>query len=145
MTGFLPGNLQPEKEEDRWRYELADFAKAHQQELAALSWGLWLENQHNGSVMGIDLQPTPHFVYCPKEAVLKLNETVGSFLQEVVGIVEGFNPEIEVLLVGINQGQLKVIEFVTDPPPPQCFETVSADVDTLLEQLEQGLRERIKG
>jgi hypothetical protein len=62
-----------------------------------------------------------------------------------VGIVEGFNPEIEVLLVGINQGQLKVIEFVTDPPPPQCFETVSADVDTLLEQLEQGLRERIKG
>lgn len=140
----LPGTHPSEKAEDRWRYELADFAKANQHELAALSWALWLENEHNDSAIGIDLEPTPHFVYCPKSAILKLNENVSNRLQEIVGVVEGFNPEKEVLLVGLNKGQIKLIEFETQPPPPECFDRVDMDVDALLERLENRLKETME-
>ncbi|MEB3826685.1 beta-carboxysome assembly chaperone CcmS [Phormidium sp. CCY1219] len=136
----LVGSNQPEKAEDQWRGQLADFAKANQEELAALSWGLWLENQHNDSVIGIDMSPRPHFVYCPKAAIAQLNGKVNNKLAEMIGVVENFNPETEVLLVGIGNGQVKVIEFEIDPPPPVCFERMGHDVQTLIERLENRLQ-----
>jgi len=48
--------------ENNWRNQLNQFVKANQQELAALSWGLFLERERKDT-LGIDLEPTPHFVY----------------------------------------------------------------------------------
>ena len=111
--------------------------------MAALSWGLFLERGESDDTLGIDLQPTPHFVYCPKTAIEDLNRRVQNHIQEILGIVDAHNPEKEVLIVGIGNDQLKLIQFEPEPAPPGCFEQIGEDVDTLLKRLEQRLSEYI--
>lgn len=137
------GRPQPEKPEDKWKHQLDRFAKEYQQELAALSWGLFLERGESEDTLGIDLQPTPHFVYCPKTAIEDLNRRVQNHIQEILGIVDAHNPEKEVLIVGIGNDQLKLIQFEPEPAPPTCFEQLAEDVDTLLNRLEQRLSQQM--
>ena len=137
MTFF--GSPQPETPENKWRQQLNQFAKDNQQELAALTWGLFLERGESNETLGIDLNPTPHFVYCPQTAIEELNHKANNQLQEILGVVDAHQPEKEVLIIGIGNDQLKLIQFEPEPPPPACFEQVGKDVDTLLEQLEQRL------
>lgn len=136
--------IQPTQGEHKWRHQLNDFVKANQQELAALAWGIFLKRGETDDTLGIDLEPTPHFVYCPKQAIEALNNKVDNRLQEILGIVDAHNPEVEVLIIGIGKGQLKLVQFEPEPPPPVCFEQVRTDVDTLLERLEQRMCEQIK-
>ncbi|MBW4575986.1 MAG: hypothetical protein KME08_11960 [Aphanothece sp. CMT-3BRIN-NPC111] len=138
------GSIQPDRGEDNWRHQLNQFVKANQQELAALSWGLWLENGDTKGTMGINLEPTPHFVYCPKEAIETLNNKVENKLQELLGVVDAYNPEKEVLILGIGREEIKLVQFEPEPPPPTCFEQGTKDVNTLIEQLEQLMNEQIK-
>ncbi len=138
------GSPQPIGEEGKWRQQLEQFVQANQQELAALSWGLFLEKGESDDTLGIDLQPTPRFVFCPKAAIEKLNGQVDNQIQEILGFVDAHKPEKEVLLVGIGNGQIKLIQFEPEPAPPICFEKVAADVNTLLERLEQRMSEQIK-
>ncbi|BAY64840.1 hypothetical protein NIES22_49400 [Calothrix brevissima NIES-22] len=137
------GSSQTESGDSKWRKELDRFVKANQPELAALFWGLWLENANSQGAIGIDLQPTPHFVYCPQDEVEKLNSRVENRLQEIIGIIENHKPEIEVVMIGIGKGEIKLIQFAPEPAPPVCFEQVGKDVDGLLELLEQRMREEI--
>ncbi|MBD2202076.1 hypothetical protein H6G33_08710 [Calothrix sp. FACHB-1219] len=137
------GSSQAESGDSKWRKELDRFVKANQPELAALFWGLWLENGNSQGTIGIDLQPTPHFVYCPQDEVEKLNSRVENRLQEIIGIVENHKPEVEVVMIGIGKGEIKLIQFAPEPSPPVCFEQVGKDVDGLLELLEQRMREEI--
>lgn len=139
---FMFGNSQPIGEEGKWRQQLDLFVKANQPELAALSWGLFLE-KGDEDTLGIDLQPTPHFVFCPKSALEQLNNNVDNQLQEILGLVDAHQPEKEVLIVGIGNGQIKLIHFEPQPTPPLCFEQVAVDVDTLLNTLEQRLTQYI--
>lgn len=137
------GRPQPERAEDQWKHQLNRFAKENQQELAALSWGLHLERGETDETLGIDLQPKPHFVYCPKKAIEQLNQRVENHIQEILGIVDAHNPEKEVLIIGIGNDQIKLIQFEPEPPPPACFEQVGKDIDTLLTQLEQSLEKQL--
>ncbi|MBD1927917.1 hypothetical protein H6F74_16940 [Trichocoleus sp. FACHB-90] len=137
------GSTSPDSGEKNWRNQLNQFVKANQQELAALAWGLWLENGDTKGTLGLDIKPKPHFVYCPKQAIEALNNQVENKLQEILGVVDAHKPEVEVLIIGIGEGQIKIIQFEPDPPPPICFEQVGADVDTLLERIEQGMAEQI--
>lgn len=130
------GNIQPESENNQWRGQLDRFVKENQRELAALAWGLWLANGDSQGTIGIDLQPTPHFVYCPQAAVEKLNMNVENRLQEILGIIKHHQPEIEVLMIGIGKGEIKLIQFAPEPPPPICFEQIGKNVDDLLDLLE---------
>jgi hypothetical protein len=138
------GSTQPESRDKKWHRQLDQFVKANRQELAALFWALWLENGDSQGTIGIDLQPTPHFVYCPKDEIEKLNNRVENRLQEILGIVENHKPEVEVVMIGIGKGEVKLIQFAPEPPPPVCFEQVGKDVDGLLELLEQRLGEQIE-
>ena len=140
----LFGTTQPERAEDKWKRQLDQFVKANQQELAALSWGLFLERGESEDTLGIDLEPSPHFVYCPREAIEELNHNVKNHLQEILGVVDAHKPEQEVLIIGIGNDQLKLIQFEPEPSPPTCFEQVAVDVDTLLKQLEQRLKEQLE-
>ncbi|MEH1787491.1 hypothetical protein [Nostoc sp.] len=137
------GNSQPESGDTKWRRQLDKFVKANQQELAALFWGLWLANGDSQGIIGIDLQPTPHFVYCPKEQIENLNIKVENRLQEILGIVENHQPEVEVVMIGIGKGEIKLIQFAPEPAPPICFEEVGKDVDGLLDVLEERMRGEI--
>ncbi len=138
------GKPQPERLEDKWKRQLDRFVKENQKELAALSWGLFLEKGESDETLGIDLQPTPHFVYCPRGAIEKLNQNVENYLQEVLGIIDAHQANKEVLMIGIGNDQIKVIQFEPEPPPPNCFEQVGKDVDTLLTQLEECLKEKLE-
>jgi hypothetical protein len=138
------GRSQPEKAEDKWKHQLDRFAKENQQELAALAWGLFLERGESEDTLGIDLQPMPHFVYCPRQAIEELNRKVENHLQEILGVVDAHKPDKEVLIVGIGNDQIKLIQFEPEPAPPACFEQVGKDVNTLLDRLEQGLKEQLE-
>ena len=135
------GNIQSESGDSKWRKQLDKFVKANQQELAALSWGLWLQNGHTQGIIGIDLQPTPHFVYCPQPAIEQLNNNVENRLQEILGIIQHHQPEVEVLMIGIGKGEVKLVQFTPEPTPPDCFGQTGKDIDTLLDSLEQQMKE----
>ena len=64
---------QTETGDTKWRRQIDRFVKENQQELAALFWGLWLENGDSQGTIGIDIKPHPHFVYCPQNEIEKLN------------------------------------------------------------------------
>jgi hypothetical protein len=137
------GKPQPERAEDKWKHQIARFVNDHKPELAALAWGLHLAGGESQDTLGIDLQPTPHFVYCPKSAIEELNRNANNQLQEILGIVDAHKPEKEVLIIGIGNDQLKLIQFEPEPSPAVCFEQVGKDVDTLLGELEKGLKEQL--
>ncbi len=139
------GRPQPERAEDQWKRQLNQFAQDNKQELAALTWGLFLERGESKDTLGIDLQPTPHFVYCPRNAIEQLNSKLQNQIQEILGIVDAHEPEKEVLIIGIGNDQIKLIQFEPEPPPPACFEQVGKDVDTLLDLLEQRLKASVTG
>jgi hypothetical protein len=134
---------QPETAENKWRGQLDRFVKNNQLELAALFWGLWLENGNRQGTIGIDLQPTPHFVYCPQTEIEKLNERVENRLQEILGIIDNNKPETEVVMIGIGKGEIKLIQFAPKSSPETCFDEIGKDVDGLLDLLEQRLIEQI--
>lgn len=134
---------QPETEDNKWRRQLDKFVKNNQPELAALFWGLWLENGNSQGTIGIDLQPTPRFVYCPQSEIEKLNDRVENRLQEILGIIDNNKPETEVVMIGIGKGEIKLIQFAPKSSPEACFHEIGKDVDGLLDLLEQRLIEQI--
>ena len=141
---LLFGVPQQDRDENNWRRKLDKFIKANQQEIAALAWGLLLERgKESDQTLGIDIEPTPHFVYCSREAIETLNRNVKDHIQEILGVLDAHNPEKEVVIISIGEGQVKMIQFEPEPSPATCFEQVATDVDTLLERLEKGMKECI--
>ena len=141
---FDLGNNRPEIAEQKWRSQLDFFVTDYEQELAALAWGLKQEWGESDDVLGIDLQPTPHFVACSQESLEKLNRNTRGIIQEILGIVAGHDPESEVVIVGIGEGQLKLINFQPKSTPAECFAAEQQDIDRLISTLEVALAEYIK-
>ena len=140
---FRPSSPPPRDTENEWRFQLDQFVEENQKQLSALFWGILQEWGTSNDTLGIDLKPKPHFVACSRTAIEKLNRNVSNQLREILGILDGYNPEQEVVMIGIGNGQIKLINFQPDLPPPVCFEEVEADLDTLIEQLEARLAEQI--
>lgn len=120
-----------------WCKQLDKFAKANQRELAALAWGLLLEWGDSNNTLGIDLKPHPHFVVCSREAIDKLNENVNHQLQEILGILDHYQATEEVVIIGIGEGEIKLINFQPPLAPPECFAQLEMNLDSLIEVLEQ--------
>jgi hypothetical protein len=137
------GTTQPESSNNKWRSQLDRFVKSNQKELAALSWALWQENGDSQGTIGIDIQPTPHFIYCPQEALQKLNDKVENRLQEMLGLIKHFKPEVEVLMVGVGDGEVKLIYFEPTIAPPLCFQQLGLDIDALMDLLEENMGKEI--
>ena len=140
---FDLGNNRPEIAEQKWRSQLDFFVTDYEAELAALAWGLKQEWGENGDVLGIDLQPTPHFVACSQDSLKKLNKNTGGRLQEILGIVDGYDPTVEVVIIGIGEGQIKLINFQPEKTPSECWAATEVDLDRLIETLETTLGEYI--
>ncbi|MDY6805293.1 MAG: hypothetical protein SXA11_16000 [Cyanobacteriota bacterium] len=137
-------NNEPLDQRNDWRTQLDKFVRDNQPELAALAWGLNLEKGESNDTLGINVTPTPHFVYCSREAIDKLNRQVEGKINEILGIINGYKPEEEVLAIAIGQHQIKLVYFKPEIPPPDCFEKAGEDVDSLLRKLEERMAEKIK-
>lgn len=135
---------QPETEENKWRGQLDRFVKDNQPELAALFWGLWLENGNSQGTIGINLLPQPHFVYCPQTEIEKLNERVENRLQELLGIIDNNKPETEVVMIAIGKGEIKLIQFAPKLSSETYFHELGKNIDELMDLLEQRLVAQIK-
>lgn len=133
------GSPPPETGDEAWKYRLDRFALDYGKELAALAWGFWLEQGAEGEMLGIDLKPAPHFVSYSRTALNQLNRNTNGQLQEILGLIDGHQPEREVLYLAIGDGQIKLINFAPEPPPPVCFEEVATDISVLIEELEAHL------
>ena len=141
---FNLGNNRPEIAEQKWRSQLDHFVDDYGQQLAALAWGLQQEWGENKDVLGIDLVPTPHFVACSQESLEKLNRNTRGQLQEILGIVDGYDQAKEIVIVVIGKGQVKLINFQPETPPPECFAANDDDIDQLISTLELALAKYIK-
>jgi hypothetical protein len=141
---MLPlGTTLPDDAANQWRFQLDEFAKANRPQLAALAWGFRQEWADTENHLGIDLEPQSHFVSCAKDAVEKLNQRVDSKLQEILGILDGYDPETEVAIIAIAKGQIKLIYFQPDPSPSECFVNAGSDLDSLILDLETKLQESV--
>ena len=140
---FDLGGNRPEIAEQKWRSQLDRFVNQNQKQLAALAWGLQQEWGESNDVLGIDLQPQPHFVACSIEELENLNINTRGQLQEILGIVDGYDRQTEVVIVGIGEGQVKLINFQPKTTPPDCF-AEDGDIDRLIETLEAALEECLK-
>jgi hypothetical protein len=127
----------PDTPENQWRFKLDDFVRENQQELAGLFWGLLQEWGDSGDILGIDLKPKPHFVACPKQNIKELDRKVGGYLQEVLGVLENYKPEVEVAIITIGEGQIKLIYFQPELPPPDCFDNLEGGIEGAIENLER--------
>ena len=142
---MLNRNNPPKRPDpNSWQYKLNQFVKQNQKEFAALIWGLTSEWGAEKNTLGIDLKPQPHFVACSQKAIHDLNNNVREYLQEIVGIIENHDPEKEIVIIGIGDGQIKLINLETDPTPPICFEQIDTDIDTLIKTLEEKLVQMLK-
>ena len=141
---MLPlGTTLPDDAANQWRFQLDEFAKANRPNLAALAWGFRQEWADTDNHLGIDLEPQHHFVSCAKDAVEKLNQRVDSKLQEILGILDGYDPETEVAIIAIAKGQIKLIYFQPDPSPSECFVNAGSDLDSLILELETKLQKTV--
>ena len=102
---FNLGNNRPEIAAQKWRSQLDLFVNEYETQLAALTWGLQQEWDDLETILGIDLQPTPHFVACTKTDIEKLNKNTRGQLQEILGIIDGYNRETEIVIMAIGEGQ----------------------------------------
>ena len=140
---FNLGNNRPEIAQQKWRLQLDCFVNDYESQLAALAWQLRQEWNQSNDVLGIDLKPTPHFVACSYENLEILNKNTKGQLQEILGIVDGHDPELEVVIVAIGDGQVKLINFQPELIPSNCFANTDGDVDKLIKTLEQALAKYI--
>lgn len=136
------GSSKNNQTQEKWRWQIDNFVEANSTQLAALTWGLQQEwNDDNDTILGIDLKPQPHFVACNKEQIEKLNRSTKGHLQEVLGLIDGYQPDIEVLNLVIGEGQVKLIHFQPQTSPPDCLQAEQKDLDSLIETLEVKLKE----
>lgn len=136
---FGLSSTPPNQQESKWRSPLNEFIKANQQELAALVWGLYLEWEDKNNILGIDLKPKPHFVTCSRSSIEELNRKVHNNLREVLGVLDGYKPEEEVIIIVIADSQINLIDFKPEPPPPDCFAQLNLDIARSIQLLEEDL------
>lgn len=141
---FDLGDNRPEIAEQKWRSQLDFFVTDYEQQLAALVWGLKQEWGESNDVLGIDLQPTPHFVACSQDSLKKLDKNTKGRIQEVLGIIDGHDSAIEVVIIVIAEGQVKLINFQPETTPVDCFAATDGDLDQLISSLESALKNYIK-
>lgn len=137
------GDHRPEIAEQKWRSQLDLFVRDYEHQLAALAWGLRQEWGTSNDILGIDLQPNPHFVACSQDSLEKLNQNTKGIVQEILGIVDHYDPALDVVIVGIGQGQIKLINFQPKTSPAECFAATTQDLDKLISILETALAEYI--
>ena len=140
---FDLGNNRPEIAQQKWRSQINSFVIDYEFQLAALAWKLRQEWNDSNDVLGIDLKPQPHFVACSYQDLETLNKNTRGQLQEILGIVDNYNPEIEVVIVAIGEGQVKLINFQPESTPPDCFAQTDGNVDKLIDTLENALAKYI--
>ncbi|CDM93392.1 MAG: hypothetical protein P5702_04065 [Limnospira sp. PMC 1291.21] len=131
-------------DQNGWQKQLDHFVENHHPQLAALAWGVHLEGESEQGTLGIDLKPTPHFVFCPKSAIELLNQNADNKLQEILGIIDGYKPEIEVLMICISPNRIKLIYFQPELAPPDCYARIATDKRSLMSELEKAMSELIQ-
>jgi hypothetical protein len=140
---FDLGNNRPEIAQQKWRSQLDLFVTDYKSQLAALAWGLKQEWQDSNDVLGIDLKPQPHFVACSYENLEVLNQNTRGQLQEILGIVDGYDPQVEIVIVVIGEGQVKLINFQPESTPSDYFAATDGDINQLITTLETALAKYI--
>lgn len=133
-------NRDPHRPDTRNLKRIDRFVRDYRREFAALVWGYDRAIETEGGereYLGIDVQPTPHFITCTRAQLEALNASVDNRLREAIGVLDGYNPEKEVLVVGIADGQVQLIVFLCDDPTPEAeFRTLGLTVNELLDRLE---------
>jgi hypothetical protein len=139
------GSSKNSQAQEKWRWQIDNFVDDNETQLAALTWGLQQEwNDENKTILGIDLKPKPHFVACTKEQIEKLNRSTKGHLQEILGLIDGYQPNIEVLNLVIGEGQVKLIHFQPQTPPADCINLEQKNVEQLIEILETKLQKYLE-
>jgi hypothetical protein len=136
----LGASLPDDDAANQWRFQLNRFVQDYQVALAAIAWGLQQEWQDADAILGIDLLPQAHFICASRSQLEILNQKVDNQVQEILGILDGYDPQTEVTILAIGPGQLKLLFFKPNSPPQACFEQETRTLDTLITELEEILQ-----
>ncbi|MEY2977803.1 MAG: hypothetical protein RLZZ435_1942 [Cyanobacteriota bacterium] len=142
---FFAGSTLPDDAANPWRYQLDQFAQDQQRVLAALAYGFHQQWPDKSQYLGLDLQPTPHFICCDPTVIARLNEQVNHRIQELVGILNGYDPATEVAIFVIGPAQFKLLFFQPEPNPETCFQQLGLAINVLSQQLETALKNTLTG
>ncbi|MGB3532749.1 MAG: hypothetical protein WBA13_04435 [Microcoleaceae cyanobacterium] len=130
--------LSSESNPKDWQ-KLDEFVVENKELFAALAWSFSQERADSGEFLGIELQPIPRFVACSQEALEIFNQNADNRLREMLGILDGYKPEEEVLFIAIESDRVRLVFFTPEPTPPQHFAQIGKDLYTLLDELEDKL------
>ncbi len=136
-------NSPPNINQTSWQQKLDEFVATHHPELAALAWCFYQERKDSGETLGIDFKPAPHFVVCSQEVIETFNQKTDSKLQEILGIIKGYDPETEVLMIGIGGNSIKLVFFKPEITPPEHYEKMGKDLNQLLDDLKEKMADEI--
>ncbi len=112
--------------------------------MAALAWGVFQQFPDEKPYLGIDLQPTPHFISCDPTAIAQFNDKIDHRLNELVGILAGHDPTTEVAIFVITPAQFKLIFFQPKKSPEACFQALGLTLETLQTELETALQHQLE-
>ncbi|QUS61133.1 hypothetical protein IQE94_03010 [Synechocystis sp. PCC 7339] len=140
---FSPDPVLPDDGQHPWRYRLDQFTKEEQTALAALAWAFYQQWPAKEQYLGLDLHPQAHFISCAPQAIAKLNDQVNGRIQEMVGILHGYDPVTEVAIFVIGPTQFKLLFFQPTPDPAGCFAELGLTIEELKHRLEQILQEKL--
>ncbi len=117
--------------------KLNQFVRENKSDLTDLTLSLRKEWGETKDFLGIDLLPRPHFVRCTREALETLNQKVDSKIQEILGILDGYKSNEEIVIIAIGKGEIDLIYYEVD------FSKVSSpnNLDELIEILETKMTE----
>ena len=76
---------------------------------------------------------------CSRDSLEQLNTQVNRQIQEILGVLDGHDPNLEVAIVGIGIGQIKLIHYQPQVPPPDSFREAGENIEQLIELLESQL------
>ncbi|MDB9314210.1 hypothetical protein PN462_13945 [Spirulina sp. CS-785/01] len=137
---------RPPQQKDYWKVRLDQFTREAEKPLAALAWGFLQEQKEQKTsekdpidTLAIDLSPTPHLVSCSRESLETLNRNVNYRLQEILGLIDNYKPDEEVLMLAIGPGEIKLLYFKPETPPPDSFAELGQTLDDLIPQIESQL------
>jgi len=116
---------------------LNQFVQQNKTELSHLALALRKEWGESNDCLGIDLLPRPHFVRCNREAIETLNLKVDSKIQEILGILDGYNPDEEIVIIAIGKSEIELIYYKIE----NFSEPSGNSIDNLIQLLEARMSE----
>ncbi|MEM9542144.1 MAG: hypothetical protein AAGA60_21965 [Cyanobacteria bacterium P01_E01_bin.42] len=133
--GKLLDRLNPSQktDEDRDTLDGEEFFAANEMLLGAIAWEGYEKKHQKGAVFARDMGEDPFQIGFISQSVLKKKlgplGIAGEDIKEIAEKVKNYHPKEHIILLFCDRaGDVTAIFNPTQPPPPECYQTLSRDL-----------------